>query len=266
MDKTKIKTIIFKEWAEVFKNRLVLFTVIFLPLIMVVLPLGTLASMNSWGDPTSQAPLDESSQQFFGELCVGLSEYDCTQVYTLNLFTLMLMILPVTIPVTIAAYSIVGEKTAHSLEPLLATPITTEELVIGKTIAAVLPAIIATWLAFAIYLLGARLMVTSTIFAYLLAPLWLIAIFIDSPLLTLMSVAIALMVSSRVSDPRVAEQLSAVVVLPVIMLLVGQSVGFILIDQKIIMILGAAVAVLDVALVYFSVKVFQRETILTRWK
>ena len=50
------------------------------------------------------------------------------------------------------------------------------------------------------------------------------------------------------------------------MLLVGQSVGFILIDQKIIMILGAAVAVLDVVLMYFSVKVFQRETILTRWK
>ncbi|MCA9934645.1 MAG: ABC transporter permease subunit [Ardenticatenaceae bacterium] len=261
----KIKTIVFKEWAEVFKNRLVLFTVIFLPLIMVALPLGTLAAMGNWNDELSQTSNDVPDE-FFGELCEGLSEMDCAQVYMLDLFTLMLMILPVTIPVTIAAYSIVGEKTSHSLEPLLATPITTGELVMGKTIAAVIPAIAATWLSFAIYLVGARLMVTDTIFAYLVDPLWLIAIFVDSPLLTLMSVAIALMVSSRVSDPRVAEQLSAVVVLPLIMLIVGQSVGFILIDQTIIMILGVVVGVLDVVLLYFSVKVFQRETILTRWK
>ena len=34
MNTKKIKTIVRKEWAEVFKNRMVLFTVAFLPLIM----------------------------------------------------------------------------------------------------------------------------------------------------------------------------------------------------------------------------------------
>ena len=36
----KIRTIIRKEWLEVFKNRLVIFTVAFLPLLMAVIPLG----------------------------------------------------------------------------------------------------------------------------------------------------------------------------------------------------------------------------------
>lgn len=261
----KIKTIIRKEWAEVFKNRMVLFTVIFLPLIMVVLPLGTLAAMNTWSAEFAESQ-DLGEMAFMGDMCAGLSEMDCTQVYTLNLFTLMLMILPVVIPVTIAAYSIVGEKTSRSLEPLLATPITTEELVVGKVIAAVVPAVVATWLAFAIYLAGAWLMVPAHIFAYLVEPMWLLAILVVSPLLTLLAVAMALMVSSRVSDPRVAEQLSALVVLPLIMLVVGQSIGFILVDQRVILIMGAVAAVLDVLLLYFSVKVFQRETILTRWK
>lgn len=261
----KIKTIIGKEWAEVFKNRLVLFTVLFLPLIMVALPLVTIAATNSLGDEmVSNA--DNMPDEFFGDTCTGLSEIDCTNVYMLNLYTMMLMILPVAIPVTIAAYSIVGEKTSRSLEPLLATPITTGELLLAKAIAAVTPAILATWLGYVIYLIGARLMVNDIVFAHLIAPEWLLAILVVSPLLTLMSVSVAIMISSRVTDPRVAEQLSAVVILPLILLVIGQSMGFILIDQRVIFIVGAVVALIDAILLYLSIKIFQREAILTRWK
>jgi ABC-2 type transport system permease protein len=260
----KVKTIVLKEWAEVFKNRMVLFTVAFLPLIFTAMPLITLAATaNLEGDMSSA---DSPPDEFFGELCVGLSEADCTQVYLLNIYTLMFMMLPVIIPASIASYSIVGEKTAHSLEPILATPITVLELVAGKAIAAIIPAVAVTWIAFGIYVIGAWLMVAPTIFGYLIAPVWLIAVFIVGPLLALMAVAAAIMISSRVTDPRVAEQLSAVVVLPILMLVIGQSVGFILIDRRVVILLGAAVAVLDAGLLYLSVKLFQRETILTRWK
>jgi ABC-2 type transport system permease protein len=260
----KIKTIIEKEWAEVFKNRMVLFTVAFLPLILTALPLITLAATSNVEGAMSTT--DSPPDAFFGELCADLSEMDCTQVYMLNIYTLMFMMLPVVIPAAIASYSIVGEKTSRSLEPLLATPITTAELLIGKAVAAAVPAVLATWGAFGIYVVGARLMVSNLIFGYLIAPEWLLAIFVVSPLLTLMAVSTAIMVSSRVTDPRVAEQLSAVVVLPLLLLIIGQSVGFILIDQRVIVIMGIVVAVIDAALFYFSVQVFQRETILTRWK
>jgi hypothetical protein len=65
-------------------------------------------------ESTSDAPPDA----FFGDLCTGLSENDCVLVYTLSLYALLFMILPVMIPVTIAAYSIVGEKTTVT-SPLL---------------------------------------------------------------------------------------------------------------------------------------------------
>ena len=67
------------------------------------------------------------------------------QIYLINEFLLLFMMMPLIIPITIAAYSIVGEKTTRSLEPLLATPITTAELLIGKGLAAAIPAIAATW-------------------------------------------------------------------------------------------------------------------------
>jgi ABC-2 type transport system permease protein len=258
----KVKTIIAKEWAEVFKNRLVLFTVAFLPIILVGLPLLTFGFM---GD-VANATADQAPDEFFGEMCIGLNEADCASIFMLNLYTLMLMILPVAIPVSIAAYSVVGEKTTHSLEPLLATPITTLELLAGKALAAVVPAVLATWVAFGIYMVGVRLLVSDLVFSTMTQPLWLIAIGVVSPLLALLAVSFGLMVSSRVSDPRVAEQVSGVVILPLILFIVGQSVGLILIDQRTILIMAVVVALLDVVLMYFTIKLFQRETILTRWK
>lgn len=258
----KVQTIVSKEWAEVFKNRLVLFSVLFLPLLFVALPLISLGIMRGAGEDLSGGDPVPGAEN----LCQGLSEYECVQVYTLDIFTLMFMILPVMIPVTIAAYSIVGEKTLRSLEPLLATPITTTELLVGKMLAAAIPAVIATWLAFGIYVIGVRILATANVFTRLLDPVWLIAVFVVGPMLSILAVCVAIMVSSRVSDPRVAEQLSAVVMLPLIMLIVGQSIGFIVLDRDILLLVAIAVFIADIILVILSIRIFERETILTKWK
>ncbi len=118
-------------------------------------------------------------------------------------FMLLFMLTPLMVPVNIAAYSIVGEKTTRSLEPLLATPITTAELLTGKNLAAVIPAVIATWFGFLIYIIGAAIIVKSPyVIASLLDPKWWLAIGIIGPLLAVLSVSFSLMVSSRVNDPR----------------------------------------------------------------
>jgi len=258
----KIRTIISKEWAEVFKNRLVLFSVLFLPLTFTALPLLTI-----WGMRGLEGEADTPPDAFFGDLCVGLSENECVLIYMLSIFTLLFMILPIMIPVTIAAYSIVGEKTTRSLEPLLATPITNVELLTGKALAAIIPAIIATWLAYFLYAVGAVLMLGGDlVLEFIFAPVWILAIFIVGPLMTFLGVSVAIMVSSRVTDPRVAEQLSTFVILPVILLVVGQSVGVLVISQELIFLLGVIVLILDVVLGFITVKSFQRETILTQWK
>lgn len=261
----KMITIIRKEWAEVFKNKLIFSTVLFLPLILAVMPLGMLFVFGSI-DGMSAELNDPEIMALAGEMCAGLSAMDCSYVYTLNMFVLMFMILPVAIPVTIAAYSIVGEKTTRSLEPLLATPITTPELLGAKIIAAAVPAIIGTWIAFGLFLIGVKIMATPAVFGEFFKVHWLLAIFFVSPLLAILSTCIAVIVSSRVTDPRVAEQLSAVVILPVILLVIGQSVGLILIDRRIMLWLGLVVLVLDALLLWLAIRLFQRETILTRWK
>ncbi len=263
----KIKTIIRKEWAEVFKNRMVIFTVAFLPLLMTAIPLGMLYTMRGTVSAENSVG-SELPASLPKEMCpAGLNSGECFQVYLVSEFMLLFMILPVTIPVTIAAYSIVGEKTTRSLEPLLATPISTAELLVGKALAAVIPAVLATYAAFGIFAAGTWIILTDkALVAALLDVRWLIAIFIDGPLLAIMAVTFSLMVSSRVNDPRVAEQISMVIIVPVLAGLLGQVSGLFILNKQIITITAVVLVVLDALLVYMATSVFQRESILTRWK
>jgi ABC-2 type transport system permease protein len=192
---------------------------------------------------------------------------ECFQIFLVNEFMVLFMIIPVIIPVNIAAYSIVGEKNTRSLEALLATPITTAELLVGKCAAAVIPAILATIGAFAIFIAGSWILVGDpVILSALLEPRWLIAVLVLGPLLAVLSVGFALIVSSRVNDPRVAEQLSAVVIVPVLAGFFGQVAGLFVLNVQIVSLVALVMAGIDAFVLYLATQLFQRETILTRWK
>lgn len=261
----RIKTIIEKEWAEVFKNKLVLFVTIFMPILFTVLPIVILYFTSQSMPGGESTDLSSTYSAMCGSQSV--SAQDCVQIFMANEFLLFYMIIPIMIPITIAAYSIVGEKTTRSLEPLLATPITTRELLIGKILAAVIPAIGATWLSFLIFVISLPLIgVSQPVINYILGPVWMLAVFLAGPLMAVLAVIFAVMVSSRVSDPRAAEQISAVLIVPVLALLFGQMAGILILNGLIMLIFCLVLAAADVGMIYLGAKVFQRENILTKWK
>jgi ABC-2 type transport system permease protein len=261
----RIQTIIDKEWAEVFKNRLVIFTVVLLPVIFTILPLVVMSVTRTSGGTGNSSGTDMPAS--FSASCGNLPASDCLQLFVVNEFLLFYMLMPVIIPITIAAYSIVGEKTTRSLEPLLATPITTTELLAGKSFAAAIPAILATWVSFAVFILAAPLVGASpAVVSHILSSVWLLAVIVAGPLMAILSVNFSLFVSSRVNDPRVAEQISAVLVLPIMMVLFGQIAGIVVLNVSTMLAFIVVLAVIDVGLIYLGARLFQRETILTRWK
>jgi ABC-2 type transport system permease protein len=260
----RIRTIIDKEWAEVFKNKMVLFTVGLMPVLFVVILLVQLVVMRRV-DP---AEMNDAPPALLAACnAQGLNPGECMQGYMVGSFMALFLIIPVMIPVTIAAYSIVGEKATRSLEPLLATPTSTTEIILGKGLASVIPAIAATWLSFGIFIVGARLMaISDRVFAIIADPLWLVGMFVAAPLLCVLSVTTAVAVSSRVNDPRAAEQISAVLIVPVMALLFGRIIGFITLDVSTMLIFSLILFVVNAGMVVVAVKLFQREVILTRWK
>jgi ABC-2 type transport system permease protein len=203
----------------------------------------------------------------FLAVCGNASAVECMQIFMMNQFMLMFMLMPLMIPTAIAAYSIVGEKTTRSLEPLLATPITTVELLTGKALASVGPAVVVSWASFLIFVLLLPLAgATKGLIAYVTGPIWLLAVLIIGPLLAIAAVNVAVIVSSRVNDPRVAEQVSSVLIVPIMAVLFAQLAGVIVLNTTFVFFSILVLLVVDIALVYAGARLFQRETILTRWK
>src|SRR5207244_7944570 len=130
-------------------------------------------------------------------------------------FAFFYLILAGFIPTSIASYSVVGEKVEKSLEPLLATPTTDGDILLGKGISAFLPPIAAILGGSAVFMVLMDLVTRGTL-GYNFFPNWNagIVLFLMVPLAAIMSVEWNVIVSSRVSDVRVARQLGALVVLP----------------------------------------------------
>lgn len=264
----RVRAVLRKEWEEVFKNGLVLFTMVFTPLLFVVMGVGTVAGtgMATRGaPPMSQAEAAEL-RKLAGEQCAGLDGAACLDLYLGTLMLLLFMMLPLILPTVFAAYSVVGEKTGRTLEPLLATPIRTTELLLAKVLAAAVPAVVVTWGGVACYLGGLALLGEGGTARALLSPAWLAAVGVLAPLLAVGGVLAAVIVSSRVNDPRTAQQLSGVVVMPLAMVLVGQSMGLFIVDAAMVGVAVVVMVVLDLVLAWVSVALFDRENVLTRWK
>ena len=236
----RISVILLKEWRESLRNKMILFGAIFLPLFMV----GAAVMMVYQGKGID-AP--------------------GAQIALFNMALMYFLILPAVIPLAIAAYSIIGEKEQGSLEPLLATPISDLELFLGKALASVIPAIILTWGGFGLFL-GVSVLFIGGIPPHVLTPPWIAAIFGLSPLLSLFSVGVTMLVSSRASDTRAAYQVSSLAILPGIVPLIIYSSKKTLVSLWLVGVEGLVLLAASSIVLYFAIHVFSREQILTRWK
>ena len=186
--------------------------------------------------------------------------------FILQQFLVTFLIIPGYIPLSIATFSIVGEKQSRSLEAVLATPIRTTELLAGKTVASLVPGLIATWLAYGVMVALLWIFAGARIAAIVLEPTWLAAVFALGPAVGLVSVVAGVIVSSRVNDPRTAQQIGGVVLIPIISLVVIQAVGRVVLDAQVYLLLALVTGAVGVAGLRIGTAVFDREQILTRWK
>ena len=143
-----VAAILEREAAELLRNRLLLLSILGPPIVIVIGPviLGKLVA----GRPLPAG--------LAGTLVAGRPEWaslnpgDLAAAYSFQQFLLFFLMLPAFIPLSIATFSIIGEKQSRTLEAVLATPIRTAELLAGKAIAAAAPGIaggLIAYLAFA---------------------------------------------------------------------------------------------------------------------
>jgi ABC-2 type transport system permease protein len=184
----------------------------------------------------------------------------------LNAFLFFFMIYTGALPATLASYSLVGEKVERSLEPLLATPATDGEILLGKALAALVPPLVAMW-AGMVTLMALCDAFTRATLGYLFFPNWMaaLAVFGFAPLLALMAVSFAVLWSARVSDVRTAQQLGALAAIPGAGLYIALVSGAFTLDLTSLAVVCGTLAVVDTGLAFGARATFHREDILTRW-
>lgn len=260
MNGDKVRAVVDKEFAEARKNKMIVISMALIPIFLLAMALGTAVLMMREGA--------------MGDEEVGLIPTELGDMEPLHAFMLLMndqylfyfLIIPMMLPVYIAAYSIVGEKETKSLEPLLATPVSVGELLVGKSFAAVVPAVVLTWLSFLALIVSGYFIMPGPVFQGLIRPVWLVGMILLSPLLAVLSVLCGVIVSSRLNDPRAAQQVTGVFVIPIVGLSLIVLMGKVYLDVPLILIAAAVTLALDGLALFFAVRLFQRETILTRWK
>ena len=82
----------------------------------------------------------------------------------------------------------------------------------------------------------------------------------------LVSLQLAIVISSRVNDARTAQQFGVLIILPLTALMVAQFTGSWWLTNGAIVLIGLGLLGVWMALTLFSIAIFDREKILTRWK
>jgi ABC-type transport system involved in multi-copper enzyme maturation permease subunit len=235
---TRVWAILEKELRDYRRNRLVVYTMSFLPLVFVAAPVIQLFTIDA---SLSSAKLNSR---------IGLS-------------LLYLLIVPAIIPSVLSAYSVVGEREQGTLEPILSTPILKEEFLIGKALAALLPALAIAYVIFGIFLgaavLFAHPVITSAIFErnHLLVQL------LFTPLVAGWAIWVGIAISSRMSDVRAAQQLSVLASLPPVALLALMSLNVITPSLGLAVGLAAAFLLIDGLAWRVVAGMFDRERLVT---
>jgi ABC-2 type transport system permease protein len=201
----------------------------------------------------------------FPELA-GLTGNALVQAFVFYQFALLLMLVPIVAAMSLATHAVIGEKQSKALEPILATPISTFELLAAKTLSPFVFALVLSWSAAALYVLGAAALGEPGVWRAVAGTRFLVMFGILGPLVELAALLISVITSSRASDPRSAQQIAGLVILPVTGLFVAQLMGAVIIGVSAMALAAAGFVVLNAILFWVGVQLFQRETILTRWK
>jgi len=166
---------------------------------------------------------------------------------------------PISFSLVIALETFVGEKERKSLEPILATPLTDAQLYISKTLAAMIPPLLASYLGISVYLAGLYFFRDWTPPPTLLA---LVVILTTAEALVMVSGAVVL--SSQTTSVRAANLLASFIIIPVALLVQGEAIIMFWANYGVLWWIVLFLVTVDVILVRMGIHIFNREELLGR--
>jgi len=266
-----IRAIIAKDLRQVRQNRLVWLPMVIVPAILqVVVPLATvmlpaLAGPSEF-EGEDMTALYRALPADLAALMASLSGVQQWVYMSANyLFAPLFLVVPLMIASILAADSFAGEKERRTLESLLYTPTTDEELFVAKVLGAMVPSQVIGLASFVVYgltvnLAGQRIMGR----VFFPATMWWPLVLWLGPAMALLGLGATVLISSKVSTFMQAQQIGGLLVLPLVGLMIAQMSGVLFMSPTLILILGLAAWAIGAWLVWIGARTFARGEIIAR--
>jgi ABC-2 type transport system permease protein len=238
LDAPRVLAVVRKELRDYRRKRSVVMTMVVFPIIFLIQPVISIFVVQ-------------------GASSTNLDKY-------VILPLLYLLLTPVIIPTTLAAYSVVGEREQGTLEPLLTTPLRTSEFILGKAAAVMIPTLVISYTIFALFLGAVRLFAASAISSAVFhqGPV-LLALFLFAPLLGGWAVVVGMAVSVRATEVRVAQQLGMLASLPVVGVVVLLAAGVLSPTFQVAIEFALGILAADLLALRLVSRMFNRERLVT---
>ena len=266
----RIINIIKHEWKNTFSNLNSALFVTLLPLIITAqaLLLIYLAIRFAGAEALIKTVLVKGMENWLTMFPVlkELSLIERFQIFFFDQFPFYLLLIPVMIAVSFATFSIVEEKQERTLEPLLATPVGTWELLLGKALAGAIPSFLITWFCAGLFLMGIIWMGSGHLLKFVLNAQWFISLFLLVPLFSFLAFMFGVIASSRANDPKTAQNIAIIVILPILAIVGAQLIGFTVFTPAKLFVLSVVIGILNFFVLRIAVRLFQRESIVVRWR
>lgn len=234
----RVGAILQKELRDYRRNRFIIYTMAFLPLVFIAAPMVQLFTIKV---AVTSAKLDTR---------IGVS-------------LLYMLIIPAVIPSVLSAYSVVGEREQGTLEPILTTPIHREELLLGKALAALLPALTVAYVIFGIFLGATAVFAPPTVASAVFTRAHLLVQLLFTPLVAGWSIWVGIAISTRMSDVRAAQQLSMLASLPPLAIVALMSFNVVAPSLGLALGLAGAFVLIDGLAWRVVAALFDRERLVT---
>jgi ABC-2 type transport system permease protein len=231
----RVRAVIRKELRDLRRNRNVAAGMAVVPLVFCVQPLVAVFML----DPTASTALGREHVLLF------------------------MLGIPALVPSFVAAYSIVGERQQGTLEPMLTTPIRPDELLLGKAVAALLPSLLVAYVVYGLFLACVALFADPAVTAALVRPSELLAQLCFTPLIAGWSIWLAVLISTRSTDIRVAQQFAMLTSLPSVAVTALVSLDVIRVSLATGVAAAAILLVLNCAGWRLASAMFDRERLIT---
>jgi ABC-2 type transport system permease protein len=266
MTTLRIRTLMAKEFLDLRRNGAALVPVVLVTLMVLVLPFGIAVGIPSMTGHLLAEDSDLVKLSATAGLHGVLSDEARVQLMLFQQFLMWFLLIPITGAMALAAHAVVGEKQSRTLEPLLATPITTFELLIAKVLGSLLPTLVISFAGVALYFVGVALLAEPGVARAMLSARAALLLLLVGPASALVALQSAIIISSRVNDPRTAQQFGIFIIIPLSALLVAQLMGEVWLTTASLAVVGLGLLSVWAVLTLLSVALFERESILTRWR